>query len=338
MKKRLGICGCTGHVVKFGEMVNSFAESEIAVVWDYREERGRKVAETLNVPFEPDYEKVLDEYGLDGVLVITENSHKAELCIRAAEHGLSIFVEKPMCVSLKEAYAVRDAVNRNGVKFFMTDPFVRRGLIRIKEMMKNGELGTVTEAIFRICQNRPRFKEQFSQDTSQGGIMADVGGHAIHMAHYLFGKPEKLSSVLAYNNEYARSNNVETNARVTMVYPDDLLVSLECSFVSRGYEGMCIVRGTEGSAVVVSGGIGHEREEIVELYRSQNEKEVITDLPDNPKSHIRYFVEMLVNDLPNDIVGVDPYSNSGVSLDHAVEYVEIIDAIYRAGNRGLVEL
>ena len=39
--------------------------------------------------------------------------------------------------------------------------------------------------------------------------MADVGGHAIHMAHYLFGKPEKLSSVLAYNNEYARSNNVE---------------------------------------------------------------------------------------------------------------------------------
>lgn len=40
MKKRLGICGCTGHVVKFGEMVNSFAESEIAVVWDYREERG----------------------------------------------------------------------------------------------------------------------------------------------------------------------------------------------------------------------------------------------------------------------------------------------------------
>ena len=77
--------------------------------------------------------------------------------------------------------------------------------------------------------------------------MADVGGHAIHMAHYLFGKPEKLSSVLAYNNEYARSNNVETNARTTMVYPDDLLVSLECSFVSRGYEGMCIVRGTEGS-------------------------------------------------------------------------------------------
>ena len=168
--------------------------------------------------------------------------------------------------------------------------------------------------------------------------MADVGGHAIHMAHYLFGKPEKLSSVLAYNNEYARSNNVETNARVTMVYPGDLLVSLECSFVSRGYEGMCIVRGTEGSAVVVSGGIGHEREEIVELYRSQNEKEAITDLPDNPKSHIRYFVEMLVNDLPNDIVGVDPYSNSGVSLEHAVEYVEIIDAIYRSAGKGLLEL
>ena len=97
MKKRLGICGCTGHVVKFGEMVNSFAESEIAVVWDYREERGRKVAETLNVPFEPDYEKVLDEYGLDGVLVITENSHKAAWSFHLCGETNVCIPERSLC-------------------------------------------------------------------------------------------------------------------------------------------------------------------------------------------------------------------------------------------------
>ncbi|MBQ1826387.1 MAG: hypothetical protein II126_00320, partial [Erysipelotrichaceae bacterium] len=156
-------------------------------------------------------------------------------------------------------------------------------------------------------------------------------------AHYLFGKPEKLSAVLTYNTPYAKENGVETNARVTMLYPDDLLVSLECSFVSKGYEKMTIVRGTEGTLVVANdpGGEGFEH---VELYRSNDEKQIINDLGDNPKRHIRYFVEMVVNDLPNDIIGVDPYSNSGVSIDHAVEYVEIINAVYRSANKGLVEV
>ncbi len=337
MKKRFGICGCTGHVVKFGELVNSFEESEIAVVWDVTEERGREVAESLNVPFEPDYDKIVSDYGLDGVLIISENCYKAQLMLKAAEHGLSIFVEKPMCISLEEAYAVQKAVKENNVKFYMTDPFIRKGLIKIREMIRNGEIGTVTEALFRIAQNRPRFQQQFSREKSQGGIMADVGGHAIHMAHYLFGKPERLSAVLTYNTPYAKENRVETNARVTMLYPDDLLVSLECSFVSKGYERMAIIRGSEGTLMVVNdpGGEGFEH---VKLYRKGDEKQIITDLGDNPKRHIRYFVEMVVNDLPNDIIGVDPYSNSGVSIDHAVEYVEIINAVYKSANKGLVEV
>ena len=337
MKKKLGICGCTGHVVKFGELVNSFDESEITVVWDHDENRGRAVAESLDVVFEPDYHNVISSYDLDGVLIISENCYKAELMIKAAEHGLSVFVEKPMCVSTEEAYAVQKAISENGVKFYMTDPFVRKGLIKIREMIRNGELGKVTEALFRVGQVRPRFEQQFTKEKTQGGIMADIGGHAIHMAHYLFGKPEKLSAVLAYNSEYARKNQLETNARITMVYPDDLLVSLECSFASKGYERMAIVRGTEGTAIIVNDS-NQEGNEHVEIYKSSDEKLVITDLPDNPKKHIRYFVEMLVNDIPNDAIGVDPFSNSGVSLDQAVEYVEIIEAIYCSAGKGLVEV
>ena len=335
-KKRIGICGCTGHVTKFGNMVNSFDESETVVVWDYQQERGKAVAEELNIPFESDYTAFLENYGLDGIIVTAENSHKAQLCIQAADHGISLFVEKPLCVNLQEAYAVKEAVYRNNVKFYMTDPFVRKGVIKIRDILAEGTLGEVKEATIRLGQTRPRFEEQFSEDTSQGGIMADVGGHALHIAHYLFGKPEKVSAILSYNTPYAKQHHVETNARVTMIYPDDLLVSLECSFVSRGLDHQTIIHGSKATVSVVYDATQSEGAEHLEIYTDDINKEIITDLPQPPKRHIRYFVEMLAYDYPNDIIGRDPFSNSGVSIDHAVEYVEIINAVYESAETGKV--
>ena len=57
-------------------------------------------------------------------------------------------------------------------------------------------------------------------------------------------------------------------------------------------------------------------------------------LPPAPTRHVRYWVEMMTRDLPNDIVGVDDLSNSGVSIDNAAEYVDILDAIYRSAREG----
>ena len=43
---------------------------------------------------------------------------------------------------------------------------------------------------------------------------------------------------------------------------------------------------------------------------------------------------MMARDLPNDIMGVDDLSNSGVSIDNAAEFVDILDAIYRSAREG----
>ena len=334
-KKRIAIAGCTGHVVKFGQLINSFEESETVAVWDRETERGRKVAEELNCPFVEDYDDLLSEYHPDAVAIIAENSFKPDLIIKAANQGISVFVEKPMCVNPCDAYAIRCVIKKNNVKFFMTDPFVRKGLIKIKELIKEGCLGEVREANFRIGQKvRPENMERMLNhpELYQGGIMADVGGHAIHMAHYLFGKPESLSAVLTYENSVAEEKGIENKAVITMVYPQQLTAVLECSWVSVGKNDRAIVYGTKASAEVVKLS-NTEGDESVAIYRNDG-SEIITEFDHTPVRHIRYFVEMLVNDYDNSIVGVDPHSNSGVSIDNAVEFVEIIDAIYRSTSDG----
>ena len=61
------------------------------------------------------------------------------------------------------------------------------------------------------------------------------------------------------------------------------------------------------------------------------------DLPEAPDDHIRYFVRMLAEDIPNEMVGIDPRSNHGVGLETAVDMVEIADAFYRSARSGRVE-
>lgn len=331
---RIAVWGCAVKPEKFIGLLNSYEESRVVVIWDWDPERGRRVADRLGIPFEADLDRVLSDYHLSGAVILAENLWHRELVLKAAAAGLHIFLEKPLCVSPEDAYAMRNAVVGAGVKFFMSDPFVRHGTVKLRQMIADGALGEVTGARFRLGVDRainhpPHMK--YNKELSLGGIMADVGGHMIHAAHYLFGKPISLFAMLSTHTEEGKAANVEETAVVVMRYLDGKLVTLECSWASGGNSDAVEVFGTEGSARVTLSGDEPGSETLQFRFGKNGERIFRSDeLPAKPTRHVRYWVEMIVKDLPNDIVGKDPLSNSGVSMDHAVEFTEIIDAIYRS--------
>lgn len=342
-KLKLALCGGMGHVEKFGKLINSYEESCIVAVWDNDPERGRGVADRLGCAFEADYDRLLSEYGLDGVAIVAENCYHKDMIIKAAEKGKHIFVEKPLCVDPADAREVQRVIHRTGVKFYMTDPFVHASTVYVKKLIADGALGKVTGARFRHGTSTALEPQKdcpiYEKERALGGIMADVGGHMIHIAHYLFGKPEALSAVLSCHSEAAKRSGIEENAVVVMKYPDDKLVTLESSWVSGGDTNASEVFGTDGWVRVTRSG-KQEGDDIVVYQRGREAAVTIPDsaMPEKPARHVRYWVEMMANDLPNDIVGVDDRSNSGVSIDNAVEFVDIIDAVYRSADRGMVTL
>ncbi|MCI2048848.1 MAG: Gfo/Idh/MocA family oxidoreductase [Lachnospiraceae bacterium] len=333
---RIGLVGGLGHTVKFGRLINSFPESMTAVIWDTDEERGQKNAAELNIPFEPDYERVINDYHLDAAVITAENALHRQLCVKAADKGISLFVEKPLSVVPQEAYDVRDAVNRNHIKFYMSDPFIRSADFAIMNMIREGILGKITGATFRIGSNAVLENlALLDRNRMMGGIMADIGGHMLHKAYYFFGRPEAVKSVMTSWSDGAKNNNVEDNMIAILEYPGGVLVSMECSWIDGGEASYEAVYGSKGSALAIRNSDAAGKDSVTLLTGRRIEHEIPEDqIPDNPTQHIRYFIRMLSEDLPNDIVGQDPKSNSGVSIDHAVEYAEIIDAIYRAAEAG----
>lgn len=342
-KLRIALCGGMGHVEKFGNLINGYEESTVVALWDNDPERGAGVARRLGCAFEPDYEKLLEGYALDGVVIVSENCYHKDMILRAARRGKHIFVEKPLCVDPADAREVQRTIHETGVTFFMTDPFVHASTVYVKRLIAEGALGKITGARFRhgtgSALTPRRDAPIYEKERALGGIMADVGGHMIHIAHYLFGKPEALSAVLSFHTEAAKRSGIEENAVVVMKYPDDKLVTLESSWVCGGDTNAYEVFGTEGW-VRITGGGRQEGDDLVVCQRGREPAFTVPDseLPVKPARHVRYWVEMMADGLPNDIVGVDDRSNSGVSIDNAVEFVDIIDAIYRSANRGLVTL
>src|SRR5262245_21115968 len=61
-----------------------------------------------------DYRAMLDDGGLDAVVVCTPHGTHAEIVRAALDAGLHVFVEKPMCITLTDADAIVAARDRAG--------------------------------------------------------------------------------------------------------------------------------------------------------------------------------------------------------------------------------
>jgi predicted dehydrogenase len=112
---RVGVIGCgliaqVMHLNYLRELSDRF---EIAAVCDLSEEVRAACAREYGVPEQHESWQELLTRPLDAVLVLTSGSH-APIAIAAAEAGLHVLVEKPMCFSVAEGRAMIDAAEKAG--------------------------------------------------------------------------------------------------------------------------------------------------------------------------------------------------------------------------------
>lgn len=342
-KLRIGITGSVGHAEKFVNLINSYPESEV-VVYCAQDEQSREIAQRLGLAYEPDYQAMLEKYDLDGVIITVPNAMKRDMVIAAAEAGLHIFLEKPLATRSEDAFAMQEAVHKAGVKFYMSDPFVRPGILKLKKLIEDNSMGRIVGANIRIANDRA-FREAplphiYVRAQSGGGILADVGGHALHILYYLFGQPEALCSTMRSYTGDAQKDHIEEDASMLLCYKDGLTVTMEASWISGGRSSNhTVVYGTEGWAEVTDLPGAEGNQQLV--LHSNDGTTVVYDrnvLPEMPTRHVRYFIEMILRDLPNNIIGIADESNCGVSIDNAVHLARIIEAAYESKDSHFVTL
>ena len=186
-----------------------FAHSnvEIVAICDRNEERLQVLGEKYNaVNVYTEVDALLANDQIEAVSICTWNNSHAEIAIKALQSGKHVLIEKPLSVTLEEAYAIEAAV-KDSNKILQVG-YVRRfasNVAVLKKFIDAGELGELYYAKASCLRRVGNPGGWFSDSTkSGGGPLMDLGVHMIDLCWYLMGKPKPISVT---GNTYKKLGN-----------------------------------------------------------------------------------------------------------------------------------
>lgn len=218
----------------------------VASVCDVSAERAAELAGSLSAKAVPEISDVLDDEGIDAVIIATPTASHAELVVAAARAGKHVFVEKPVAANAEEAERVVAAVTAAGVLCQVGfqrryDPSYREA----KRSIDAGEIGKVEgfRAVSRDAQPpAPAFLE------SSGGLMVDLAIHDLDSARFFVGEVAEVYCVGAVHAvpELAAAGRYDT-AVATLSFENGALGTLEAGLrTAYGYDIRTEILGAKG--------------------------------------------------------------------------------------------
>lgn len=335
MKKLRIACIGGWHVLadKFSRILSEYPECAVVAVWDTDEARGRALARARQCRFEPSFEALAADPAIDA-MVFTCEIARHDLIVDAALAGKHILVEKPLALKKELAWRIRDAVKKTGVHFGMSDPILFPPLQYAKRLIAAGTIGEVTNAHLRMVNYRAIDGLQkpvyppYDVENAGCGIMADLGGHTLHVAQYFFGRPQRVSSAWTSLTPEGKAAGAEENVTTLFAYENGLIVVGETSWVSPDNQMSFAFYGTKGMI-----------EANYKKVRYRLHEGEWTDVPEEALPQVGVYplwlwVRNILENVPNDAFGRDEVTCRLVNLDDAVELAELTDAVGRSNTAG----
>jgi predicted dehydrogenase len=158
-----------------------------------------------------------------------------------------VIVDKPFTLTLAEARALRDRVERTGQ---LLSVFHNRrwdgDFLTLRQVLGAGELGRVVQFESRFDRFRPEIRDRWRERGGPGsGLWYDLGPHLLDQALQLFGRPEALTLDLARQRDGARSDD----AFLAQLRYGETRVLLGASALAAAAGPRFRVHGTRGSYV-----------------------------------------------------------------------------------------
>ena len=246
------------HGDDYARTVAAHPLTEIAVVWDDDEERGRAAAERYGVAFEPDLDAIFARGDIAAVTVTTSTAAHDDIIARALSAGVHVFTEKLLAGTVEGSERLIELAQQHGASLSISLPrLTEAATLTALRHLESGALGDLTYARVRLAHNGSvqgwlpgRF---YDREAAIGGALTDLGCHAVYLSRlFLGGDPESVSAVYGH----VTGEELEDNAVVTTRYANGAIGVIEASNVTTPGAFLFELRGTAGTIIF---GIGGER-------------------------------------------------------------------------------
>ena len=299
-------------------------DCKVTCVWDRDEEIAKEWGEEFGVPYYTDLEAVRSRDDVDGVLVTSMASEHRDILIAAAEHKKHIFTEKVLSFTLDDAYAIKEAVERNGVKFCIS--FNRLAIKQLAYAKKLVDDKTIGEPVqFRcMCGHNQGLLDTlpdywYDPEICGGGAMIDLGFNSAYLARYILGEMESVSSSFSYS---ILNKKVEDNASCNVKFKNGAMGLIEASFTSPLLSVFELaLYGTKGAYYARFGGADVAE---IRLPGEPNRVIALSELPETIKSPVQTWIDACTKGA----------SDKDYGIDAAIDLVKFMVAAYESDRQG----
>lgn len=201
-----------------------------------------------------DYDKMLSETKPDAVVVATPHYSHSAIAEKALKKGISVLVEKPITVTVKDALSLIETAKAHPEAVFaiMYNQRSNRMYAKTRELIKSGRLGEIQRASFTVTD---WYRTQFyynmggwraSWSGEGGGTLINQCVHQLDLIQWLLGMPEKI---VARCKTAGRDITTENDVTALFLYKD-----FDCVFTASTHElpgeNRFVIVGSKGTAVI----------------------------------------------------------------------------------------
>ncbi len=208
--------------------------------------------ELAGYPVETDLREALKKHKPNAVIVANPTSLHLETAIPAAEAGCHILLEKPISGSTEGLSQLEAAVRKSGSKVLVAFQFrFHPGLMRVKELISNGEIGRIISAHVHFGEYLPAWHPW--EDYRQGyAARSDLGGGVVltqcHSLDYLPWLAGKVKSVWGFTGKLSDLEvDVEDTAEIGLRFESGALGNLHLDFNQQPPAHRFEIIGTKGT-------------------------------------------------------------------------------------------
>lgn len=280
MTDKLGVAiiGCGGMGRTHARLLATFDDVYIRALVDVREEAAQAIHEEVKAEYTTsDFERVLNDDGVDAMLVCTHHHLHRPMCVAAAEVKKNIFVEKPLALTMDDCNAIRDAVKSAGVKLMVGfqarhSPFI----LKLKEV-----IGVPLAIISQLIDPRWGDASWANDPIEGGGNVLSQGCHCFDATSFLAGS--EPVSIYAQGGNFTHPNIPQITDSVACVirFANGAVAS-----VTIGDFGKPALMGKAAYQLYAGDKTGtlwnyYEKEPQMKFWGAQPEAFTMDDLPEN---------------------------------------------------------
>ena len=278
----------------------SMQDIELVALCDIRMEMLEKKAAGLSARLYADYEEMLAAEKPDMVDICTPTYLHVEMAIKAMEAGAHVLSEKPMALNGEETDRLLEAIKRTG-KRYMTAQVVRfmNAYVYLKGLIDSKKYGKLESLTMQRFSATPMWSwdNWFTDEKRSGHVALDLMIHDIDYMQSVLGEPKQIVGVYHPMVNY-------TNYAVANYIYEDCAVSIETGWYNDqklNFVAAFKAVFENGNLILKNGKLYENNEEVnFEDTEKIGDTGINISNVDGYAGEIRYFVDCLNNDIPND--------------------------------------